>query len=302
MPVIHDGLSARLAEMAGFEAVTIGGFPLVGSRLGLPDLALAGFGEMREGVRDIMGALSPKTPLLLDCDEGYGDGKNVARTIRQYEAMGVGGMLIEDQVSPKRCGHMAGKDVVPAAMWLGKLEVALRARRSPSTMIWARTDAREVHGLDEALRRATAAAALGVDGVFVEAPRDRSELAAIGSCESLRGVPLLANMLEGGRTPLVSPAELAALGFSVVVYPTSLVLRIARTVEKTLGAMREGRLTQPLQPEEAMSFDEYKASLSFEEWVEWGKEGSAGAAASDGDAHGGDDAEGPARKKRKEQE
>ena len=236
----------------------------------MPDLALIGFGEMRDGVRDIMGAVGPGIPLLLDCDEGYGDGKNVARTIQAYEAMGVAGMLIEDQSSPKRCGHMAGKDVVACDVWLDKLKVALRARRKPSTMIWARTDAREVHGLDEALSRAAAAAALGVDGVFVEAPRDRSELAKIGSHPALQGVPLLANMLEGGRTPLLEPAELAELGFSVVVYPTSLVLRIARTVQKTLAAMRDGELTKPLQPEEAMGFDEYKSSLRFEEWVEWG--------------------------------
>lgn len=270
LPVVHDGLSARLAERAGFEAITVGGFPLVGARLGLPDLALVGFGEMRDGVRDVLGAVRNGLPLLLDCDEGYGDSKNVARTVQAYEAMGVGGMLIEDQVSPKRCGHMAGKDVVAADIWLAKLKTALRARRKPSTMIWARTDAREVLGLDEALRRAAAAAELGVDGVFVEAPRNVEELTTIGAHPALQGVPLLANMLEGGRTPLLSPAQLSALGFSVIVYPTSLVLRVARTLETTLREMREGLLTAPLKPEEAMGFDEYKEALRFDEWVGWG--------------------------------
>jgi 2-methylisocitrate lyase-like PEP mutase family enzyme len=278
LPVVGDGLQARLAERAGFEALTVGGFPLAGSRLGMPDLALIGFGEMRDGVRDIMSAVKPGMPFLIDCDEGYGDGKNVARTVQAYEAMGVAAMLIEDQVSPKRCGHMAGKDVVSADVWLRKLKTALRARRNPATMIWARTDAREVHGLDDALRRAAAAASLGVDGVFVEAPRDRDELAQIGSHPALRDVPLLANMLEGGRTPLLEPRELSKLGFSVVVYPTSLVLRIARTIETTLAEMRQGLLTKPLEPEQAMSFTEYKSALRFDEWVAWGADDDAATA------------------------
>jgi 2-methylisocitrate lyase-like PEP mutase family enzyme len=284
LPVVHDGMSARLAERAGFEAITIGGFPLAGARLGLPDLALVGFGEMRDGVRDVTSAVQPGMPLLLDCDEGYGDCKNVARTIRTYEAAGVAGMLIEDQVAPKRCGHMAGKDVVPMEAWLDKLRTALRARRDPSTMIWARTDARGVLGLEEALKRAVAAAELGVDAIFVESPFDRDELATIGSHPALANVPLLANMLEGGKTPLLSPAELAALGFSAVVYPTSLVFRVARTIETALREMREGLLTKPLDPKSAMSFGEYKEALKYDEWVAWEGEAPDGDGSSCGEA------------------
>src|SRR5499433_2312883 len=152
LPVAHDALAARLIERAGFAAYSIGGFPLVGSRYGVPDIGLVGFGEMSAGMRDIMAASS--LPVLIDADDGYGDVKNVARTIRGYEAMGAGAIFIEDQRAPKRCGHMAGKDVIDADVMAAKLRAAVDARHSADLFIIARTDARAVHGLDEALRRA----------------------------------------------------------------------------------------------------------------------------------------------------
>ena len=259
LPVAHDALSARLIEMAGFRAYSVGGFPAVGARLAYPDLGLVGFAEMRDAVRDIM--TGSGLPLMLDCDDGYGDAKNVARTVRTYEAMGVAGMLIEDQTSPKRCGHMAGKDVVPAEVWLGKLRAALAARRSPDTFILARTDARAVHGLDEALRRGEAAVALGVDGLFVEAPQSLAELETIGRSFDL---PLVANMLEDGRTPLLAPAELAAMGFAIVVYPVSLVFRVARTIEKALADMKAGTLSLA---DEGVGFEDFKRITRFADWA-----------------------------------
>ena len=150
LPCAHDALSARLIERAGFKAYSIGGFPLVGARYGLPDIGLVGLGEMAAGTRDIVEASG--LPVLVDGDHGYGDAKNVARTIRTYEAMGVAAIFIEDQVAPKRCGHMAGKDVVPTAVMEEKLRAAAAAREK-DTFLLARTDARAVHGLDEALRR-----------------------------------------------------------------------------------------------------------------------------------------------------
>jgi len=148
LPCAHDALAARLIERAGFSAYSVGGYALVGARHALPDIGLVAFGEMSAGIRDIMAASS--LPVLVDCDDGYGDAKNVARTIAGYEAMGVAAIFMEDQRAPKRCGHMAGKDVIDADAMAAKLRAAVSARRSADFFIIARTDARAVHGLDEA--------------------------------------------------------------------------------------------------------------------------------------------------------
>ena len=216
LPVAHDALSAKLIELAGFAAYSIGGFPLVGSRHALPDVGLVALGEMSAGMRDIIAA--SRLPVLIDGDDGYGDVKNVAHTIRTYEAMGASAIFIEDQVAPKRCGHMAGKDVVPADVMEKKLRAAAAARDSKETFLFARTDARGVHGLDEALRRGERYLKAGADGIFIEAPENIDELRKVG--ETFRHVPQIANMLEGGRTPLLPPAELHAMGFAIVAYPT----------------------------------------------------------------------------------
>ena len=237
LPCAHDALSARLIEQAGFEAFTIGGFGVILSRLGLPDIGLASFGEVSAAVRDLTGAV--RLPVLVDADDGYGDVKNVTRTVQVYEAMGVSGVVLEDQTNPKRCGHMAGKRVVPVDVALGKLEAALAARCSEDFMIVARTDARGVHGLDDALRRAERYKAAGVDVLFVEAPQSREELRTIG--RSLPG-PLLVNMAEGGRTPILSPQELGELGFSMIVYPSTLFLRCIGAMQGVLADLQRGEL------------------------------------------------------------
>src|SRR5213592_2677777 len=180
LPCAHDALSARLIERAGFAAYSVGGYALVGARYGLPDIG------------------------LVDCDDGYGDAKNVARTVTGYEAMGVSAIFMEDQRAPKRCGHMAGKDVIEADVMTAKLRAAVDARGSPDLFIIARTDARAVHGLDDALRRAEMYLKAGADGLFIEAPQSVEELAQIG--RTFQGVPQIANMLEGGgRTPVLPP-------------------------------------------------------------------------------------------------
>ena len=205
LPGAHDALSARLIERAGFDAYVIGGYALVGSRYALPDLGLAGFGEMSAGMRDIMSAT--RLPVLVDCDDGYGDAKNAARTLRAYEAMGVSAIFMEDQKAPKRCGHMAGKDVIDAETMATKLRAAVAARQNPDTFIVARTDARAVHGLDEALRRGELYLKAGADGLFIEAPQSMAELERVG--RAFQGVPQLANMVEGGgMTPVIPPTEL----------------------------------------------------------------------------------------------
>jgi 2-methylisocitrate lyase-like PEP mutase family enzyme len=261
LPCAHDALSARLIERAGFAAYAVGGYALVGARHALPDIGLVGFGEMSAGIRDIMAATS--LPVLVDCDDGYGDVKNVARTIAGYEAMGVSAIFMEDQRAPKRCGHMAGKDVIDADAMAAKLRAAAAARRGPDLFIIARTDARAVHGLDEALRRAEIYLKAGADGLFVEAPQSIEELERVG--RSFQGVPQLANMVEGGgRTPVLPPQELYRLGFAMVAYPTSLIFRVARTIEKALADLKAGRLAIE---SEGVDFEAFEDIAGFARWA-----------------------------------
>ena len=177
---------------------------------------------------------------MVDGDTGYGDVKNVAHTIEGYEAMGASAIFLEDQVAPKRCGHMAGKDVIPADQMVAKIKAAVGARRSKDFFIIARTDARAVHGLDEALRRGEQYLKAGVDGIFIEAPQTVKELEKVG--RTFKGVPQIANMLEGGgQTPVLPPAELKAMGFAMAAYPTTLIFRVARTIERALADIKAGK-------------------------------------------------------------
>ena len=179
--------------------------------------------------------------MLVDGDTGYGDVKNVTHTIEGYEAMGASAIFMEDQVAPKRCGHMAGKDVIPAAEMVAKIKAAVGARRSKDFFIIARTDARAVHGLDEALRRGEQYLEAGADGIFIEAPQTR-EGARDASARAFKGVPQIANMLEGGgQTPVLPPSELKAMGFTMAAYPTTLIFRVARTIERALADIKAGR-------------------------------------------------------------
>ncbi len=243
LPCAYDALSARLIERAGFVAYSIGGYALVGARHALPDIGLVGFGEMSAGVRDIMGASS--LPVLVDCDDGYGDVKNVAHTIAGYEAMGVSAIFMEDQRAPKRCGHMAGKDVIEADAMAAKVRAAADARRSAELFIIARTDARAVHGLDDALRRAEMYLKAGADGLFIEAPQSAEELARIG--RAFAGVPQLANMLEGGgRTPVLPPHELSPISrpLGPQARMTASTSRPSRTSSRWLAGPRSSNETR----------------------------------------------------------
>jgi 2-methylisocitrate lyase-like PEP mutase family enzyme len=261
MPNAHDALSARLIERAGFAAYTIGGYALVGARHAIPDIGLAGFGEISAGVRDIMAATS--LPVLVDCDDGYGDAKNVARTIEAYEAMGASAMFVEDQTAPKRCGHMAGKEVIEAAAMADKVRAGAAARRNRDTFLIARTDARAVHGLDDALRRAELYLKAGADGLFIEAPQSVAEIERIG--RTFAGVPQIANMVEGGgRTPVLPPTELFRLGFAMVVYPVSLIFRVARTIERALADLKAGRSASD---NERIDFEAFKDITGFSHWA-----------------------------------
>jgi 2-methylisocitrate lyase-like PEP mutase family enzyme len=259
LPCAHDALSARLIERAGFTAYSIGGFALVGSRYGIPDIGLAAFGEISAGIRDIMTATG--LPVMVDGDTGYGDVKNVAHTIEGYEAMGASSIFLEDQVAPKRCGHMAGKDVIPAADMVAKIKAAVGARRNKDFFIIARTDARAVHGLDEALRRGEQYLNAGVDGIFIEAPQTVKELEIIGA--AFKGAPQLANMLDDGRTPVLPPSELKAMGFAMAAYPTTVIFRVARTIERALNDIRAGKPASS----DGVNFAEFKDITNYDEWA-----------------------------------
>ena len=262
LPCAHDALCARLIERAGFSAYSVGGYALVGARHALPDIGLVGLGEMSAGIRDIMAATS--LPVLVDCDDGYGDGKNVAHTVACYEAMGVSAIFMEDQRAPKRCGHMAGKDVIEPEVMASKLRAATAARRSTDLFIIARTDARAVHGLDDALRRADLYLKAGADGLFIEAPQSIEELTRIG--RAFAGVPQLANMLEGGgRTPVLPPQELYRLGFAMVAYPTTLIFRVARTIEKALADLKAG---EPAADNAGVDFETFKDITGLSHWAD----------------------------------
>jgi 2,3-dimethylmalate lyase len=261
LPCAHDALAARLIERAGFAAYSIGGFALVGSRYGIPDIGLAAFSEISAGIRDIMAAA--RLPVLVDGDTGYGDVKNVTHTIEGYEALGASAIFIEDQVAPKRCGHMAGKDVVPAEQMVTKIKAAAGARRSRDFFLIARTDARAVHGLDEALRRGEKYLQAGADGIFIEAPQSIDELKHVG--RAFAGVPQIANMLEGGgQTPVLPPAELKAMGFAMAAYPTSVIFRVARTIENALADIKAGR---PGASGDSVDFAGFKDITGYDNWA-----------------------------------
>ena len=261
LPCAHDALSARLIERAGFAAYAIGGYALVGSRHALPDIGLVGFGEMSAGIRDIMSASS--LPVMVDTDNGYGDVKNVSHTIQSYEALGVSALFMEDQTAPKRCGHMSGKSVIDASDMAAKIRAAVGARRNPDTFIVARTDARAVHGLDEALRRGEMYLEAGADGLFIEAPENVEELAKVG--RTFQGVPQIANIVEGGgQTPVLPPDELYRLGFMMITYPTTVLFRVARTIEKALADLKTGNA---MSSGDSVDFSAFKDITGYNNWA-----------------------------------
>ena len=258
VPGAHDALSARLIQRIGFETYFIGGFPAVGARYGVPDIGLKGFGEISAAVRDIMSACD--LPVFVDGDDGYGDVKNVVHTVQSYERMGVSAILIEDQQWPKRCGHMVGKKVVPVEVAEAKIRVACSERINPDTWILARTDARAVHGLDDAMRRAERFIRAGADGIFIEAPRDVDELERIGRAFD---VPQICNPLIGGHTPILSMQELGELGFNAAVLGLDTLMHAARAVEAVLLDMKSGAFARR---NDGMDFETYKAVVGYDRW------------------------------------
>ena len=260
LPVAHDALTAKVIEQAGYPAYQIGGFALVGSRFGYPDIDLAQYGENSAVMRDTIAASS--LPVLVDADDGYGDAKNVTRVVQGYEAIGASAIFLEDQQSPKRCGHMLGKKVIPAEVHTGKLRAAAAARRNPETFIMARTDAVAPLGLDEALRRADLYLKSGADGVYIEAVETIEQLEKVGA--TFHGVPLATSILEGGgRTPWLDPKDFQALGYSMLLYPTTVIFRVARAIQKAVEDLKAGR---QMPADDSVTFEAYEAMLGLPTW------------------------------------
>ena len=225
MPGVWDPLSALLAGQAGFRTVFLSGFALAGTLLGQPDIGIIGQAEVADAARRVCAAV-PDVAVVVDADTGYGDSSAVARTVELWEQAGAAGIFLEDQEWPKKCGHMDDKSVVDREEWLAKLRTALRTRTD--LHVTARTDSRAVISLDEAIERGRMARDLGVDAVFVEAPQSIGEMERIA--EGITGVTLVANMVEKGKTPLLTPAELHDLGFDLIVSPLSGLLSAARAL------------------------------------------------------------------------
>jgi carboxyvinyl-carboxyphosphonate phosphorylmutase len=239
MPGAHDSLVARIIEQAGFQAVTLGGYPATANLLGKPDVSLLSMTEMVEYTRRICGAVD--VPVFTDGDTGYGNVTNVYRTVREMERAGAAGMFIEDQVFPKRCGHMEGKQVIPAEEMVAKIKAALDARIDPDFVIMARTDALAVHGIEEAIRRGNLYRETGADLIFVEAPQTIEDMKRINREIN---APTLANNVEGGKSPLLTAKKLESIGYNVVVFPIASTYCIAKAVVDLMRELKEKGTTE----------------------------------------------------------
>ena len=258
LPGAHDALAARLIQRAGFPGFFIGGFGAVGARFGVPDIGLKSLGDLSQAVGDIMAASD--LPVLVDADDGYGDVKNVVQTVHTYERMGVGALFLEDQRWPKRCGHLEGKSVVPVEQHEAKIRAAAQEKMHRDTFLIARTDARAVTGLDDAMRRAERYLKAGADCIFIEALRTVEELERVGKAFDLQ----VANPLAGGVSPILRPEEYFRLGFKILPYGIDLILRVTRAMQVALEDMRSGKFA--LMGTGA-TLQEYLQVVGYEDWT-----------------------------------
>jgi 2-methylisocitrate lyase-like PEP mutase family enzyme len=261
-PGCFDGLSARLVEEAGFEAAYLSGGAVARS-MGLPDIGLVTMSEVIERAAQVVSAV--KIPIIADADTGYGNAINLVRTVREYERVGVAAIHLEDQITPKRCGHLDGKEVISLPEMIKKLEAALASRTDPDFCIIARTDARGVHGLDDAINRARAFARLGVDAVFVEAPQSESELEEIP--RALPSVPLLVNVFKGGKTPMLPAERLENMGYRIAIYPSETQRAAIHAMRQALSLLKREGTTEAMD-EALATFKERDTIVGLDDWQE----------------------------------
>jgi 2,3-dimethylmalate lyase len=262
-PGAYDALSARIIEQSGFDAVYMTGYGTSASVLGQPDVGLLTLTEMLKRAGDIANAV--KVPVLADGDTGFGNALNVRRTVREYEKAGVCAIQLEDQVSPKRCGHMLGREVIPAAEMVQKIKAAVDARLDDDFVIIARTDARTHYGLEEALARGKAYEEAGADVIFIESPESVDELRTINV--TFPHTPTLANMIEGGRTPVLTFGELKDLGFAIALYPLGPLYAAAKAVKSYLAELKTAG--SPVgKVKDMITFEEFNRLVGLPEYHE----------------------------------
>lgn len=259
MPGVYDCLSAKIATRAGFEVIFITGYSVSATLLGEPDFGLLTQTELLSAAERICSVTD--LPVIVDADTGYGNAVNVIRTVRELIRRGAAGMFLEDQIWPKRCGHMKGKQVVPLEEYLKKLKAAVEARRKDDLYIVARTDARQALGLKDAIERGRAFKEAGADAVFIEAPLNKEEMREIG--RSVPG-PLVANMIERGVTPLMGPEELRDLGFGLIVWPLGPLYASARALQDVYGTLRRTGTTHEVM-DRLIPFEEFHDIIGLEE-------------------------------------
>jgi len=259
-PGCFDGLSARLVEEAGFEAAYLSGGAVARS-MGIPDIGLVTMSEVIERAAQVVSTV--RIPVIADADTGYGNAINLVRTVREFERVGVAAIHIEDQITPKRCGHLDGKEVISLAEMAKKLEAAIAHRSDPDFCIIARTDARGVHGLDDAIRRGRAFAKLGVDAVFVEAPQSEAELEEVP--RQLREVPLLVNVFKGGKTPMLPVERLERMGYRIAIYPSETQRAGIHAMRLALGVLKREGTTEGMD-KALTTFNERDKIVGLDDW------------------------------------
>ena len=259
MPGVYDALSAKIAVRAGFEVIFITGYGVSATSLGEPDFGILTQTEMLLGAQRICSVV--EAPVIVDADTGYGNVINVVRTVKELVRLGAGGMFLEDQVWPKRCGHMKGKQVIPLEEQLKKLTAAIEAREAGELYVVARTDARQALGLKEAIRRGVAFKEIGADAVFIEAPETKEEMQEIAS--NVPG-PLVANMIERGVTPVMGPDELKDLGFQLIVWPLGALYASAKALQGVYTTLRQEGTTREIF-DSLISFDEFHEIVGLEQ-------------------------------------
>ncbi|WP_010631119.1 isocitrate lyase/PEP mutase family protein [Sporolactobacillus vineae] len=260
MVACPDSLSAKIAERTGFKAIFQAGYTTSASELAMPDRGIADFGIMVNRAREIVNCVD--IPVFADADTGYGNLMNVARTVRCYESIGVAGLFLEDQKWPKRCGHMDGKAVIPMEEMVEKIRTAARTRKHRDFLIMSRTDARAVYDLDEAIRRSRAYHQAGADMVFIEAPQNKEELKKISA--AFPDVPLMANMIEHGKTPLMTADELQELGFRIMVHPTALAYAQTFAEQELLKELYTRKTTAGFM-DRLVPFDQFNRFIGLDE-------------------------------------
>ncbi|SOD93357.1 2-Methylisocitrate lyase, PEP mutase family [Caenispirillum bisanense] len=262
-PGVYDAFTAALAAEAGFECLYLSGASIAYTRLGRPDLGLVSVSEVADTVALIRDRV--ETPLIVDADTGFGNALNVQRTMRTFERAGASAIQLEDQTFPKRCGHLTGKSLISTAEMVGKIKAAADARHSADTLICARTDAIAVDGFDAAMERAARYVEAGADILFVEAPRDRTQQETIGRTFGDR-VPLIANMVEGGHTPVSAADDLAALGFRIVIFPGGLARAMLRQARAYFASLKQHGSNAPFRDRMA-DFDELNDAIGLGEML-----------------------------------